>query len=64
MINHLLSVFHIRKKALIVKIKFVKIYNNINMLFEFKLKLNAKPDEVVVFPFYAKKEKYLNSLAP
>jgi hypothetical protein len=64
MINHLLSVFHIRKKALFVKIKCVKIYNNINILFEFKLKQNAKPDEVVVFPFHAKKENYLNSLAP
>ena len=64
MINHLLSVFHIRKKASFVKIKFVKIYNNISILFEFKLKLNAKPDEVVVFPFHSKKEKYLNSLAP
>jgi len=38
MINHLLSVFHIGKKALFVKIKYVKIYNNINILFEFKLK--------------------------
>jgi hypothetical protein len=64
MINHLLSVFHIRKKELFVKIKCVKIYNNINILFEFKLKQNAKPDEVVVFPFHAKKENYLNSLAP
>jgi len=64
MIKHLLSAFHIRKKASFVKIKIIKLYNNINILFEFKLKLNAKPDEVVVFPFHSKKEKYLNSLAP
>ena len=64
MINHLLSVFHIRKKVSFVKIKIVNLYNDINILFEFKLKQNTKPDEVVVFPFHAKKENYLNSLAP
>jgi hypothetical protein len=64
MINHLLSVFHIRKKVSFVKIKIVNLYNDINILFEFILKQNAKPDEVVVFPFHAKKENYLNSLAP
>jgi len=63
MIKHLLSDFHIRKKASFFKIKYIKIYNNINILFEFKLKPNAKPDEVV-FPYHAKTEKYLNSLAP
>jgi hypothetical protein len=64
MINHLLSVFHVRKKVSFVKIKIVNLYNDIKILFEFKFKQNAKPDEVVVFPFHAKKENYLNSLAP